>query len=160
MSSPAEILRAFLVREGVLAMPFVKGKTVPIVQHPLTELTPCYVSSMPDDPDQAVTIYDVSGIMFGRRQPDGKQMLHPGMSVLVRTINYGTGYNLTNMLAVVAETLDSSQSPVVVNDQEYWVQTVYRTSTVTSLGEEVGNKRQRFSFDLRMALQDRQPSLG
>lgn len=160
MSTPAKILRAFLVRRGVVCVPFVRGKIVPQEQHSGDQVVPCYVSASPNDPDNVVTVFDAQGLWFGRRQADGKNLIHNGLFLIVRHRDYGKGYNLAVNLAIEVEKLNSSESPIVVDDKEYWVDNVYRTSTVVPLGEDVGTKLLNFSFNARMSLQDRQSILG
>jgi hypothetical protein len=149
MASPADILRVALVAAGVVQMPGVPGQLLPYVQQPGDASILCYVGSMPEDVSQAVCLYDNAGRMFGRRQRDGKEMIHAGVKALVRFPTYDY-YDRVNTLALAMQSLTRTGV----------IQSVYRTSPIISLGEETNRRRQRWSFNLRIAFTDAQPQLG
>jgi hypothetical protein len=155
--SPAYILRQILVDAQIVIMPAVLGQTIPFVQTPQDGSTVCYVSSMPDDVDQVVCLYNTMGRLFGRLQ-EGKTKVHPGIKVEVRALDPGTGYDL---ISCISNALDKIQTQTVTVDEiDHYIQSVYRTSPIVELGEEVGKKRQLFTLNARMAFQALEPSLG
>lgn len=157
MASPAEVVRQYLINSGLVILPVVTGEVIPAQQLPGDGSTVCFTRSMPDDYDQAVCIFNTTGPIFGRRQRDGKQLMHPGVNVFVRTLD-DTGYDLA---VTLANALDAStRSTIMIDEMEYLVQSIYRTSPVISLGEEVGKQRQRWSINARVAFQDQQPIMG
>lgn len=147
MSSPAEIIRAALVQVGLVILPRGRGPST----------TPCYVASLPDAPDQVVRIRDMVGLLFGRIQPTGKTLQHHGIKVTIRTLDF-TGYDFANSILNGIETL--TNFTVVIAGQKHIVQSAYRTTPLIDMGEEVGKKRQLWSFNARVAFADTEPSLG
>lgn len=158
MSSPAQIVQAYLVTQGVVQMPAVPNQTELYSQLPGDGTTLCYVSSMPDDPDQVVALYDTAGIFWGKNQRK-QSRVHPGIKILARSLDYASGYALVNLIAT---TLDSfTTGNVVTSDQvSHAVQSIFRVSPIIALGEEVGKKRQLWSLNARVAFQDSEPNLG
>jgi ribosome biogenesis GTPase A len=157
MAGPAEIIRSILVTQKLVAMPPVAGKTVPFQQLPGDGTTLCFIGSMPDTPDQAVAIYDTPGIIWGRRQRDAKDLVHSGILIKIRTLDY-SGYDLANNLANSLVTI--KQTNTIIGETTYYVASVYRTSNVVSLGEQVGKKRQQWTVQARVAFQDIQAPIG
>lgn len=160
MSSPAEIVRAMLVKQGLVTLPVIVGQTIPYVQTPndYEELTPCYVSKLIDDVDQLVCIMDTVGTLSQRPMRGGKQDRHPGVKVIVRTLDY-TGYALINNIAVA---FDGFTAGTVTTDDGvvHYLQSIYRTTTIVPMSEDIGKQRQLWSLNARVAFQDAEPSLG
>jgi len=158
MASPAQIVRQYLIDKGIVIDPEEPGELYTYNAIPGDGVTPCYVSSLPDDIDQAIVIKDQAGVYFGRRMPDGKSMLHPGIQFVIRSLDYQTGYDLANSIVLAFEAVNNTNT--TVNTVVYSVKSVYRTSTIIALGEEVGKKRQLFSINARVAFNDSVPSIG
>jgi hypothetical protein len=97
------------------------------------------------------------GMKFGRNQRTGKTWLHAGVKILVRALDHHTGYNLANSICVAID--DFTRGVVVIDDVEHYVQSLYREPLI-ELGEETLKKRQLFSINARVAMQDVEPSLG
>jgi len=153
MASPAEIVRACFVQLGLVIMP-VSNEQLPVAQLPEDGTTQCYVGNQPDDVDQMVCVYGPAGRVFGREMRGGKTLLHSGIKVIVRALDYPTGWALANLIATTGMDSFPGNSTVTVTDDPtvYNVQSIYRTSDVIELGEEVGKKRQLFSINARIAL--------
>ena len=148
--SPAEIVQAWLISQ----LSFLKSNEL---QEPGDGSTVCLVDGMADEFDQAVFIQDQVGLDFGRRQR-GKTERHPGIKIIIRALDHQTGFSLAN---AVANALDSSTMMTVsVNGVSHYVQSIYKTSTIIRLGEEVGKRRQLWSINARIVFQDREPALG
>lgn len=145
-------MRAYLIQQGVVVLPLRPGKNIGFRQiRPGIDPTPCFVSSMPDDYDNAVMIRGVAGAHFGRFQSTGQTMLHPGLKIMVRTLLYEQGWPLAQSIATALDNFTAAT--IIVDDETHAVQSIYRTSNVIELGEEIGKKRQLFSINARIAMQ-------
>ena len=81
MRTPTDVLRYYLVLLG-------------LVTSPDDSLAwPCYVSSMPDTPDDCVCLYDTAGVLQGRDMPTGTVAESYGVQIKLRAVDYPTGYN-------------------------------------------------------------------
>jgi hypothetical protein len=173
MPSPAEILRSCLLDA---AAPLVllpedhlgqtPGGELLVVQQPQSisdlvtqqPVTPCYVSSVSDDIDQVVALYDVPGRIFGRSMTDGQYWFHLGIKAIIRHLDYSAGWDLSQQLAAG---FDAIQNHITtLNGVQHRVNNVYRLGTIHALGEEVGKRRQLFSIDARIVLASTEPPLG
>jgi hypothetical protein len=159
MMSPANILRQILVDAGLVTMPGVPQQTVPFQQAPGDGSTLCYTSSLPDDEDQAVLIKGTAGKVFGRQMRGGKTDVHHGVKFNIRSPNDEIGSLLAIALADGVDKIPPLLT-VVLNEVSHYVQSVYRTSSVMEMGEERGKKRQLWSFNVRIAMQNREPTIG
>ncbi len=162
MSGPAEIVRAALVAQNLVLMPGdTVNQLIPFQQIPFDGSMPCYVSSMPDEIDQGLLLRDVAGHLFARRMEDGKYLVHCGLKLLMRTIEYD--YDSVNALFNAITAISKVSIPITDpagNIVQHFVQTIYRTSTIIPLGEEVGKRRQLWSLNVRVAMQDQEPQTG
>jgi hypothetical protein len=133
--SPAEILRAYLVAAGVVVL------TSPDVDWY------AYVSNLPNQPDNAIVLYDTEPIRDGKFNT-GEIVQHFGVEVLVRSRDRSIGWAKINAIAGHIDAV--TRSLIVCNGNNYTVQAVTRTSGPTELGEEsVGTKRRRmFSLNV------------
>jgi hypothetical protein len=157
--SPARIVRACLLVQNLVLMPEEPGHSVPIEPIPGDGTTYCYVSSMPDTPDQVVMIKDTMGAYWGRNQRSGQSWVHPGCKLWVRALDENVGFALANAIAVGLDNIPPL-STVVIDGVTHYVQSVYRIGPIISMGEEVGKKRSLWTINLRVAMQDKEPSLG
>lgn len=133
-NSPAEILRAYLVTAGL------------VVLSPDTDWY-AYVSNLPNNPDNAVVLYDTEPMRDGKFNT-GEIVQHYGVEVLVRSRDWSVGWAKINAIAGVIDTV--KRTLVVCDGNNYMVQAITRTSGPTDLGEEsVGTKRRRV-FSLNM----------
>jgi hypothetical protein len=158
MASPAEVLRQCLLDAKLVLMPEEPHKTLPYIQLPGDGTLLCYVSSMPDEPDGVLCIYDELGRIFGRSQPDGKTWFHHGLRLILRHLDYSAGYDTMVAMATAIETI--SRATPKVGDLTYAVDNAYRVGPVRSLGEEVGKRRQLFSLMARIVFAETQPNMG
>ena len=162
MPSPAEIVRACLVGQGIVAVPPLPGQILQLDPLPGDASVLCFVGSMPDEPDKLVALYDEAGLYFGRRQRDGRSLGHPGVKIIVRTPDY-SGYAFMKTLAAGLDTVVKSTVSVPISDvqnEDHYLQSVYRTSLIISLGEEKHKRRQLWSLHARVAFQDSETFSG
>lgn len=151
MPSPAMVLRSCFIDLELVSYPLVAS-----------QLPPCFVSSMPDEPDVAICLFDMPGRMFGKDARTGKRVAYPGVSIKVRGVDYFS-YDLANSLAVA---VDQDMAPIKTTlpqqdgETEHYIQNVIRLTTILSLGEEVGTRRELWSFNTRIAFEQIEPSIG
>lgn len=166
MASHAEIVRAMLVGQKIVVMPAIEGRLVPYDQPRDRGLVPCLASKISDDYDELVAIIDVAGQNFGKPMRSGKAWVHPGIRVIIRSLSFPLGYALGVRIAAVLDAFttatvqveeETDKGPVSVN---HYVQSILRTSGLVYLGEQVGTKREQWSIDARVSMQDTQSFLG
>ena len=157
--SPAEIVRAILVGQGLVIMPAIPGLTLPYIQTPGDGTALCFVNLKEDTIDQALFIHDTAGVWFGRSLRSAKTLLHPGVSMIVRSLNEPQGAALAQS---IANALDAVVKSVVMtyDGSQHYLQSLYRVGGINSLGEEVGKRRFLWSLNARVAMQDIEPTLG
>lgn len=121
VNSPADVLRYVLIEDGlgVLAN---------------SGVWPIGVGVEADSPDDAITIYDTTGIGQGRTMPDGETQEMHGIQVRIRAARYEPGYTKARSIAVHLDTV--YQKIIVVKTHTYCVHSIGRISDVISLGKE------------------------
>lgn len=160
MASPAEIVQNALAGLGLVTLPEQRNLLSPI-QLPGDHSTVCFANSSPDDYDQMVSVTDTAARMFGRRMRYPKYLMHNGISVLIRHLHPKFGWALANRIAVDGlDQLSNMQIQLYKSDEIHYVKTVYRTTSVIFLGEQVGKKRFLWSIMARVAFDDREPPTG
>lgn len=155
MASPAKVLQQILVNLMLVKMPPVPGKTVPYTSSLRDQSYFCYVGSIPDEINRAVILTNSAGMVFGKRQTDGKTLEHPGIKILVRDMNQEDASNMAQKLVDAIDPI--CRITVSVDGEDNYVQSIYRVGTVTDLGEEKDKKRFLTVANVRMAFQDIQP---
>jgi hypothetical protein len=158
MASPAEIVQACLVALDLVIVPMEYNELVPFVQQPGDGSTVCYISSMPDDDDQAVCVKNSIGLDFGQTMNTGKYIIHPGIQIEVRSLYDSPGYALTQKIANAIQGINNNT--VVFNGQTYYVQNIYRVGSIVTFGEQVGKRRRIWVIPARLVMADSQSTIG
>lgn len=155
--SPADLVRVWLVQRKLVLQP--QGPNLlPYAQLPQSSQLVCFVSSMPDSYDECVLIRDVMAKDFGRSQRSTKELFHLGLQVMVRTLQYPYGYQVSQLLS---NTLVSIyQATIALDGNDHYINSIYRVGSIIPMGEELGKKRQLFSMNFRVAPADAEPQLG
>jgi hypothetical protein len=144
LHSPAEIIQQALVASGLAVQPPSTG---------LTGLWPAWVSVMPDTPDNVLVVYDTAGKDVGRTTPDQKRSEYHGVSVHVRSLAHGVGWQKARAVCDFFDTLYSL--PVAFMDASYVIQNAIRTTGSLSLGFDAPqSKRRLFTVNALVWLQD------
>ena len=144
--SPAQIIRELLVQLELGVLPSDGGSW------------PIYVSSIPDSPDNVITIIDTLGFSDGRIQTDGEAVEHPGFQVTVRAANHQTGWEKANDIRVVlSETVLHNTVSILDNvgtgESIYTVHAVSKIGGIIALGKELPtSKRNLFTINAVVAL--------
>lgn len=110
---------------------------------------PIFVSSEPDQPDNAITIYDTQGTLNGRFNIDGEVQEHFGIQVRVRATSQVEGASIVapylvghRKITEIAEAFDQTlrETQVTVNGINYTIHNMSRTSGVINLGTPTDNR--------------------
>ena len=133
-NSPAELLRA-----SIIAGEFGTDPTD-------EEEWPVFVGHMPDEPDNAVCVYDTTGIMNGRIQSTGESIRHPGWQVRVRSSAHPTGYA---KIASIRNHIDSiHREGIELSPYSYTIYAATLTGGVQALGQEAEvTRRDNFTIN-------------
>lgn len=131
-NSPAEVIRGFLVLSEA-------GNN-----HDAAEW-PVFVGHLPEDPDNAICVYDTTGINDGRIMADGEVVAKYGWQVRVR----GTAHDIAwGRITAIADALDgAARAAVAVGSNNYTLHSTTRGGSAVSLGQEAEGKR-RCGFTL------------
>ena len=137
---PAKILATYIINELVeMTDPSDKDNW------------PLYISHLPDGSNvktNAGAVYDTTGVN-DMRSMTGEWPQHPGIQLRIRSDNYETGYK---KIEDIAHLLDEvANNTIKIDDLEYKIQNVSRTSSIVSLGVESGTRR-RFGFTVNFLL--------
>lgn len=136
MNSPANIIRRHLIDRAYGAA---------------TGNWATFVSFLPNDPNQAICIYDTAGRMDGRLMRDGFQIIHPGVQILVRGKTYLETYRKAKTIALYLDTIQGF-SVVMAGDAVYLLRNVSRTGDLMPLGVETDGDRRRYLFAINAVL--------
>lgn len=127
--TPAEILRAFILAQSGAVY------SDPVASPQLA--WPLYVSALPDGtgiPNNAAALYDTSGEIQSRLLRSGSIIESFGVQLKNRATLYSDAYSLTSS---VADSLSKISRPIVmVNGLSYTIDTVRRTSSIISMGQD------------------------
>lgn len=132
-TSPAIIVRAYLIDEALLSNPSVAAEW------------PCYIGFMPDDgvgvQDDCVCLYDTRGILDGRLM-SGPYMRHYGLQLKVRSLDYQEGWV---KIVEMSRSMDTIMRELVdVGGEQYLINNISRTTAVVALGTERETSRRYF----------------
>ena len=150
MATPSDIVRSVLIDHDLVYLPNT------VQTEPLDGKLVCYTESLPDEQDEALLIHDVAGMMFGKLQR-GRSAVHPGIKILMRSLDPSGLDVLANILGVLDPLNDFS---TVWLGTTHYIQSIYRQGSIVSLGEEIGKKRLLYTVNARVAFQWREPFLG
>lgn len=130
----ANIIQKLLIAGGLGTQPISTSTSWPV-----------FINSQPDSPDSVITVYDTTGVLGGRLNPNGVFEEQFGVMVQVR----GAGPTLGGKKArMIARYFDKSVSETIVTltsgstSYQYMVHSVARQSPVNRLGAaEEGSSR-------------------
>lgn len=109
-----------------------------------------FIGYLPNDPDSAACIYDTEGVMDGRLMKTGFRIIHPGFQVVVRGKGFAATYARAQQIALAFDAV--SNTPVVVEENLYFINNITRTSPVLHLGRETEGSRNRHVFSVNAIL--------
>lgn len=127
--SPTDVLIAALVVMGVGVYP--NSATVPI--------WPIYADHLPELPDNALCLYDTTGVREGRIMRTGESIRHPGWQIRVRALDAPTAWSKVRAIEKVLDAI--RQLEIVLDGERYKIAAVTQTGTPLPLGQETDAKR-------------------
>lgn len=137
--SPADVLVEYLVTAtSVVTLPTLRLDW------------PVFVGSLPNDPDNAVSVRDGGGSMDGRSHKTGDVFEHPGIQITVRGKEQQVSWSKANELAGALK-LIRGQS-VVFNGNTYRLLNAMKTTPVLYLGEEETKRRVSFGLNYNLTI--------
>lgn len=138
--SEADIIRYVLVTLGLGNLP----------SNPNAHTWPISVDQEPDQPDNAITVYNTSPQPQGRLQVSGLAVEHAGFMVQVRCTDSQAGKTKIREI-LAALTQDINRTTVTISNSRgtasYMIQAVTRRSGPNTLGRDHDNEN-RFLFTL------------
>ena len=138
--SPSEIIQNLIVDLGLGVLPSAGGSW------------PVYRASIPDAPDNVITVIRTAGRLQGRRQPTGETIEHYGIQITIR----GTTPTIGDTKArAIADAFDTSvlRDSVTISSNVYVVQAITRASGPIPLGDESPeSKRQIFTLNITASI--------
>jgi hypothetical protein len=140
---PANIVRQILIDETVGIFP--TGSS--------SDSWPIYVSVMPDQPtvpDNAIAIFDTTGIIQDRSTRNGQYAEQYGIQILIRASDYPTAYS---KFKVVLDAIDEIKyQNKTFNSTTYKLFNLRRTSAFALGQEDDVRRRQEFSINALFSL--------
>lgn len=117
---------------------------------------PGFRSLMPEDPDEAVALYDYGAIKDGRLIAGGEVILHPSVNFRIRATQYNTGWDKAEALALALDGI-VNDATVLVETTNYTIQAVSRLGGTLHNGLEEaagrGNRRRHiFTFNVQSTI--------
>lgn len=139
MASPAQVIAALLVAEG-------------LVTRPSQNLDwPVQVGTEPKQPDNTVTIYD-TGEDQDSRSMNGNRTSWPTIQIRIRSEDYPTGWDKG---IAIQELLDSVANASAAVGTDIWhIQTVHVISALVPIGRQEENLRYLFVINAALNLQN------
>jgi len=150
-TSPAKVLREYLLKEGLVEE-----------NGPNTDWA-SYVGSLPDNAnpasnaarisDNIVAVMDTTPVKDGRLM-SGVNILHYGLQVLVRAVKRSDGYQKCEAIAAALEAVDGATQ--VVGRYTYTFHNISQVTGTVSLGqeEESTKRRELFSINFLATIQE------
>lgn len=106
---------------------------------------PIYQSLMPDQPDNAICVYDTVGRKLARLAIGSSEMYH-GAQVKVRGVSETVAYAKANAIAQAFDNV--LRTTVVIGSNSYLVHSVDLANPIISLGNEVSSKRRLYTINV------------
>lgn len=111
---------------------------------------PVNTGFLPDEVDDAIVVYDTSGIKDGRVMTTGEQVTHPGVQVRVRGISYPDVFKKAQDIA--AELDNTFGISIDMGADSYRISNISRIGDILPMGVEVDGDRRRFNFTINAVL--------
>ena len=109
-----------------------------------------FVGFLPDQPDDAICVYDTTGKLDGRVMA-GEQIEHEGVQIRVRNRSYPDTWDKINTIATTLDTI--KRTIVEISGSElYLIHNVSKTGSIMSLGIEERGSRRYHHFTLNVVL--------
>lgn len=105
-----------------------------------------FVESIPDSPDEIISVYDTAPSLFGSEMVTGETLEHHGILLRIRSAIYSTGWGIINSIRTEMDDVDNEI--IVISGVSYNVQAMNRASGPFHIGTEEGtSKREIFTIN-------------
>lgn len=131
----AEVLMNHLISTGVVSR---SGSGRP---------WPATFNHMPEQPNDAVALYDTQGRMDGRMMRSGTVVEFPGVMVRIRSKTYSAGAQIAFRIIQKIDAILNAIVVVGAAEKQYKIDSVQRTSSLLPLGQEEGGSRELISIN-------------
>lgn len=108
---------------------------------------PCFVSFAPDTPDNLVCIYDTAGKQDGRIMASGEAIIHPGIQIMVRGLDYNDVHSQMRKIWLNTDAV-RKVTVAISGGSTYSLLNVSRTGDVLNAGIESVSDRRRYVLTL------------
>jgi hypothetical protein len=145
MSSPAEVVRAVLIKQGIV----VYGGSV--VQMPGDGTTQCFVNRFVSDPPQVLMIQDSEGIGHGSEMKTLRKLKHSRVKLNMRSLDHDAGYDT---IKSVYDFFDKKLPNYTIDSRgdRHYVASIRNDSEIIFIGEEDKTRILTWSLNLRIAM--------
>jgi len=107
-----------------------------------------FINHMPDKPDNAILIYEVSGgVLESRKMASGEREEHPALRVLVR----GVDSSARAVLQSISDLADTTYKFSLSNGQV--LQVITKSNTIGFAGHEPQTRRYVYTQNYRLTLE-------
>lgn len=144
MTPPSDIVYQWLLEQGFVSNPEDSG--VPT--------WPCYVSSLPEDdntPTDAVCVYDTTPALDGRLQGTAEQIVHYGIQIKVRSLNYADGWGKSDSLAKALDAV-KREAVQIESGVAYVLVAATRISGPLSIGTDPASAKLSRQFTINFTI--------
>jgi hypothetical protein len=145
--APEYILSQYFIDEGILTEPGQSG------------IWEVFVGLLPDDevangiPDDIVAIIGASDNKDGRIMKTGESIIHEGIQLMVRAVNYNTGWAKAKSLRTAMDGI--KRDTVTISGSDYRIDSVTIASGPVAIGQEDSTKRRElFSLNVLVTLKE------
>lgn len=125
--SPADVVRWLLINLGVGTDPDDEGSW------------PIFCDGEGDTPDNAITVYNTSGIVHGEVHYNGEVQEHYGLQFRLRATKSTVAWPKINELMLTIDQVINNDV-VTIDGTSYYVECIPRTGTVLALGKADGKR--------------------
>tara|TARA_R110000824_G_scaffold172434_1_gene350259 strand:+ start:347 stop:796 length:450 start_codon:yes stop_codon:yes gene_type:complete len=101
----------------------------------LTDDWGAWVNTLPDSPDEVITVNDTTGLLNGREMIAGEVLTMHGIQIIVRDNDQSEGYVKANEVAVAMDGV--LRSSVTIDSSTYLVQAISRKGDTIYVGVDV-----------------------
>lgn len=135
MSSPAEVIHQLLIDLDLGVFSGDSGDWQ------------AFVSFLPEEPHDAICVFDTAGVLDGRVMATGEKIVHPGIQIRIRGIDYRQTYKQAHDIALALD-IQRRISVAVSSAGIYVVHNISRTSDIVPLGVEMVGDLRRYNFTI------------
>jgi len=135
MSSPAEVIHQLLLDLDLGALSGDSGDWQ------------IFIGFLPEEPEEAICVYDTAGIMDGRIMVTGEKIVHPGIQIRIRGTDYRRTFAKVQDIAISFD-IQRRISVAVSSAGLYVVHNVSRTGDILPLGVEEKGSQRRYHFTI------------